>query len=370
MYLLAITVLSFLAFLDVFNKEFIERYKLLFAFVCFSFLVFQDGFRWETGTDWDPYYSYFEGLTIEYGIYDSSFDLGYVLFNYIIRIFTDDYSMFLIIFALLFYSVFFIFIFRLSNYPFVTLLIFYMLTVCYMGMNRQFMAMMFYVLSILALVNNRKVIFLLAIIVGAFFHKTALIGIFLLLLQRRIPNKVLFCCLIFALVIAITGIINKIPLSVFVLLGDESLTKMEVYTYEEHNLSLFSSVFSLIRKVIWIIPLIVLEKKISEKPAYYYLFFNVYFLGTIFYILFNGTIFQIIVSRALIYYNIMEMFLVPYVLSLLKPNYGKLIIMFFVVIYVCININKGFNSYGEGTDYFVPYKGIFINTNYSRQFTR
>ena len=31
---------------------------------------------------------------------------------------------------------------------------------------------------------------------------------------------------------------------------------------------------------------------------------------------------------------------------------------------------RGFTGYGEGTDYFLPYKGIFINTNYNRQYTK
>src|SRR5574344_2915739 len=108
------------------------------------------------------------------------------------------------------------------------------------------------------------------------------------------------------------------------------------------------------------------EEKI-KKMDNYYLLFNLYFIGVVFYILFNGTILQVIVARGLIYFNLMEIFIAPYALSLLKQNYGKLLIMFLVVAYVFVNVYKGFSGLGDDTDYFVPYKGIFINTDYQRQ---
>lgn len=136
-----------------------------------------------------------------------------------------------------------------------------------------------------------------------------------------------------------------------------------------NDLSIVSIIFSLIRKLLWISLLMIFDKKVDDKDDSYYTFFNMYFLGSIFYVLFNGTPLQIIVSRALIYFNIMEMFLIPYVLTIFKPNYGKLLIMFVLVAYCYINIKKGFDNFAiEGKfDLFEPYKGLFINTDYVRQ---
>src|SRR5574344_2106865 len=139
MYIFIITILSILAFLEIFNRDITENYKALFAFICFSLLVFQDGFRWETGTDCTVYRTYFEQLTLDYdwNTGDSEyFDIGYVLFCYALRIFTDNYTIFLVLYSLIFYSIFFYFIFKLSNSPFVSLLLFYMVTIYYLGMNR------------------------------------------------------------------------------------------------------------------------------------------------------------------------------------------------------------------------------------------
>ena len=135
----------------------------------------------------------------------------------------------------------------------------------------------------------------------------------------------------------------------------------------DYDVSVVSTIFSLFRKLIWIALLMIFDKYVEHKSKLYYTFFNLYFLGSIFYVLFNGTMLQVFVSRALLYYNLMEIFIVPYVLTLFRPNYGKLVIMFTLTAYCWINISKGFLNYGEGTDYFEPYKGIFINTNYARQ---
>ena len=67
-------------------------------------MVFHDGFRWETGTDWTPYLIYFRdclSLKVNY------FDIGYGILSMLIRSITNEYSIFLIIHALLIYLLFF-----------------------------------------------------------------------------------------------------------------------------------------------------------------------------------------------------------------------------------------------------------------------
>ena len=370
MYFIIIAVISVFMLLEMFNTEIVKKYKYLFAFVCFALLVFQDGFRWETGTDWEPYYNFFQELTINNNaVEDTEFDIGYVTFSYLIRIFTDNYSAFLIAFAILFYSGFFYFIFKISDSPFMSLLIFYMATVYYMGMNRQFLAMIFYALGLFYLIHGSKFKFLVMIVLGALFHKTILIGLAALFLRKKISNIVLLPILTLTIIIAASGVINKLPLGVFALLGENAGTKMEYYSLNGDATSMTSMILATIRRLIWIVPLLILDKKL-DKPQGYELIFNLYLIGTLFYMLCNGTILQIVVSRALIYFNIMEMFLVPILFKQLKPNYGKLAITFVLIGYVCLYTLKGFHGYGEGTDYFLPYKGIFINTDYHRQYTR
>ncbi len=371
MYILAILLFSSLAFLNVFNKEIVDKYKVIFAFVCFIFLIFHDGLRWETGTDWLPYTQAYEDMAngIEYVNYTNQFESGYLMLFALSYFISDEYTVYLIIHAVIFYTLFFICIFKLSKYPFVSILVFYMVTLPYLGMNRQFIAMSIYAIGLIYLAKGQRYYYLLFIAIAFFFHHSVAIAATAVFFNKKIRNRYLLIVLGIALAISFSGIIKTLSTGLALVLNGSMEDKADAYTNMTNDLSIVSIIFSLIRKLLWISLLMIFDKKVDDKDDSYYTFFNMYFLGSIFYVLFNGTPLQIIVSRALIYFNIMEMFLIPYVLTIFKPNYGKLLIMFVLVAYCYINIKKGFDNFAiEGKfDLFEPYKGLFINTDYVRQ---
>ena len=97
MYLITILLLSVFAYIEVFNRETIEKYKVPFAFFCFIFLVIHDGFRWETGSDWTAYLQAFENFWNDNnGSYTGAFESGYMLLMGGIRLLTEDYSVYLV----------------------------------------------------------------------------------------------------------------------------------------------------------------------------------------------------------------------------------------------------------------------------------
>src|SRR5688572_25618549 len=92
-YLFTYLWLYIIAVLEASNE--LNRYKIVFATFTFVYLTLFTGLRWETGTDWDSYKELFD--TIEFNwtfllnVY--AFDLGYVLFNALVRTFTDNYTL-------------------------------------------------------------------------------------------------------------------------------------------------------------------------------------------------------------------------------------------------------------------------------------
>lgn len=54
------------------------------------------GFRGYIGADWENYYHFFENIT-SIKIYETNFEPGYYIYNYIINIFSDEYVLFTII---------------------------------------------------------------------------------------------------------------------------------------------------------------------------------------------------------------------------------------------------------------------------------
>lgn len=370
MYIFAVLFLATFAFLEVFNKEIVEKYKMVFAFACYAFLIFHDGFRWETGTDWDVYLNYFDSsntISIEH----DSFEPGFMLLFSSIKVLFDDYSVYLIVHAILFYTAFFYAIFKITDYPFVALLVFYMIIVPYMGMNRQFLAMAIYAIALIFLLDNKKWGFFLLILLALLFHRTAIFAIPLLLFQFNISKKYIVIGLFLCLIISASGVLNALSLAISLYIGSDDTTgkKLDAYLNDNERLSIISTTLSLVKKLFWLSVILIFEPLIDNKTRTYYILRNIYAVSIMIYILFNGSALQIVVSRGLLYYNVTEMFMIPYVLTIFRQNYGKLLIMFVLVAYCFINIYKGFSNYGENTDYFTPYKGLFINTDYVRQNT-
>jgi len=185
-------------------------------------------------------------------------------------------------------------------------------------------------------------------------------------LNRELSTKFILGILFFVVLISLLGIINKIPVS-FLYLFDESVgDKMTFYVNSDDSNNIYFSILSLLKRSFWLIIAIAYKKGIKNKDEFFNFFFNSYFLGAIIYILLNNTVFQVIISRGLLYYNIAEIFLIPYLLTVFKEGISKLIIFFLIIIYGYLLIDKGFSYYKEslGVDIFRPYNSVFMNNTY------
>lgn len=364
MYLFAVLLFALFALLEVATPRLSQRYRSVFAFIAFSFLVFHDGFRWETGTDWQAYYDFFQDV-IYMTKSDIYFEAGFFYLVQLLRVFTEEYTVYLVIHAVIFYVLVFYTIFRISSYPFLTLLLFYMTTVPYMGMNRQFLAIAIFFLGLWYLTQGKHWAFFLLILVGAFFHKSIICCLPLPLLTRRYNNYLLGGLLLLSLAISFSGVIKIIAPSITLLLMEEK--RSDTYLAENIELSTVVIIVSLVRKLIWIVLLSVYERAVVNKSRTYYLFFNMYFISILLYVICNGTPLQFIISRLLIYYGIAEIFILPYLLTVFKPLRDRMLLIVLFTGYAWLTITKGFSNYGE-FNIFEPYKGVFINTDYVRPF--
>ena len=76
----------------------ISKYKYFLFSLSSIILISFIGFRWETGTDWEAYKDLFDTLQLDWSFLFNvyHFDIGYVLFNALIKLFSNDYTLFLI----------------------------------------------------------------------------------------------------------------------------------------------------------------------------------------------------------------------------------------------------------------------------------
>ena len=338
---------------------------LIFGILIF-FLIIHDGTRWETGTDWKNYIDYFNDCLLS-GSNSMSFSIGYVFLNVISRSISDSYSLFLILHATIIYGFLSISLWKLSPRPILSLLLYYGMMLPYMGMNRQLIALVICLYSLIYLLENRKRTFIVGVIIACLFHTSCLVFLMAIFLRNEIKTKYLVILLIVIISMSLLGVINKLPLNlIYIFASDDPMSTInKIGFYAENNFLETNIVFTLLailKRLIWIITSYLIIKYTKLKDKKIILFFNLYFFGSLIYILFNNTILQIIVARGLIYFNIFEIFLISYILLATRSFLIRTVFILAIAIYSYLGVLKGFNFYKEdlGEDIFRPYKSIIF----------
>ncbi|MFC6098064.1 EpsG family protein [Flavobacterium qiangtangense] len=342
-----------------------ERGKKAMHIISFLVLVFVIGFRWETGTDWDIYLETFLHSFNYNSIaeFSEGMEVGYLMMNYLIRQITEDYSIFLIIHAILFYGVVVKVFTKLVPYPQIALLLFFCINIGVTGSNRQLLAIAICLVGLLYLSVRQNKKFVISVIAATFFHTSAFVFFIYYFLNRNIKSLYLYISIIVSIGIGLTSLPNQL-FSLFGFLGSFAESKTQAYELvAQDSLAEFElSLLGLLKRLIFVIVFIMYRKKITLKVPLYNLFLNSYIVGVIFYFLFSNS-FIIMVNRGSLYFNLMESLLLSLLLVLFKRKIDKMVFTFFLLI---LSIFLFYQSIAPYPDLFDPYKGIFINSYYHR----
>jgi len=344
---------------------------VIFTIVLFVFFIVHDGLRWETGTDWVNYYKYFNDCKFINSDEIYHYDIGYQYLNKYIRILSDNYTIFLLIHAIIIYSLFFNSISKYSTNKFISFFLLYSLMLPYLGMNRQYITLAISIFTLRYIVNEEYLKAFIIISIAFIFHSSIILFIPVLFLNFKISTKIIIYGLIISILISISGLLNSIPQSLFYIFGETIKNKAINYISNPEasaNVKIIFTTLGIIKRLFWLLIILKYRKILEQKTPYFNLMFNMYFIGTFFYLIFNNSIFQIIIERGLIYYNISEIFLIPLLLLLSRNTTTKIIIIMMIVFYCIITQVKGLNGYQITgyDDIFRPYKGIFINSDIHR----
>ncbi|MDP4207565.1 MAG: EpsG family protein [Bacteroidota bacterium] len=364
-YIIYIIILLGFALNEIFNSDLNKKTQRNYiGLLCIILLIIHDGFRWETGTDWNGYYYTFLNSLSGSKV---MMEPGYLLFNYAIRYITNNYTIFLIIHATIIYTLIIRTIFQHSVAPFLSILCLYCLMLPYLGMNRQYLAMAICIFSIRYIISRRSTYFIFCILIAMLFHISAVMFFIAYFLTKKISLKYFLILIIIAFVISFSNIINTLKFSNILMAGMVS-TKSAFYIGVGKT-TLLGSLLGTFNRLIWPIFVLLHMEKVKNKDAKFYLFLNISLISAILYIIFNGTSYQIIIARGLLYFNIFQIFLIPYIIYLFKNGLGRLSIFAILCIFYLSMTIKGIRSYQiEGKDdIFIPYKGIFINTEFERR---
>ena len=364
-YLITIFLLFVLAFIEACYKL-SPRFKNILLLLAFSVLVLQVGLRWETGTDWDQYLSHFKAKNV----FTSStplvhlFEYGYNLFVWIVKLFTSKYSVFLFVHACIYYYLIFNSLNRYTPYFFTALILLYALSMGMVGSNRQLIALAICLYALRFAKEKKPIYFFSLVFLALNFHVTAILFCVYYFINREIKP-------IFLILLIVSSIIIghfKLPVIIFSyvgnLIGGNTATKTILYLQgAEGYMSEYKlSIFGFIKRLAFLSIFYLNRNRISERLPYYKLLLNGYIIGIIFYFLFSSSL-VVIVSRGSIYFNIMEPLLIASQLCLFKKKQNIVLISVLVLFLSVIFFFQSISSY---PDLFVPYKGIFINSDFHR----
>jgi hypothetical protein len=365
-YLGTLLVVLLFAFLEL-RCKLTETQNHVMVFVLYMLIAMQIGLRWETGTDWKPYFNNFNEVDDVALVFINALggiELGYGLLSFYIHKWFAYYSIFLVLHSLFFYAVIFKSAKSFSPYAFVSLLFFYATNLGVVGSNRQLLALAICLLA-LPFVGKRKPIpFFLFVILASLFHTTAVLFGVYYFINRNFKWQTIICTLIIAFVIGKTSL----PLKLFSFGGfisESASSKVDFYSEgaKDAMQDASLSVFGLFKRILFLLLFTYNFKYLTAKLSYYKIIYNGYVFGLLLYFLFSSSL-LIIVNRGSLYFNVMESFLISSQLLVLSSRIEKGYVLMLIFI---ISIFLLFQSISGYPDLFNPYKGLFYNMNFKRE---
>lgn len=327
----------------------------LYAILCF-YLYLLSFIRWETGTDWGSYYSYF---TYSSNLGSSSdFEPLFRFINILAYNVSGDYTFCLFILS----SILFYFqtkgIYKMSAYPLTSLFMIVGIQFANVNYVRQWVAAMILFYSVYYIRQRRLLPYLFLVVMASLLHRTSLIFLFAWwvyhLRLKKSTMVILMCiCVVFS------SFISTLFDSIGGVFGEVIQHKLSVYMddFDGTEGTGFSSFVTILKGVlnkcvIFFVVLFFIDK-ITKKYPYVRGYFNLYWFGIILYFSLVGI--STVFVRFSYAYDIVLVVLFPYIFSVIKKNSNRVFIWSVLLVYLMMRMYVYLNSY---IDLFVPFKTI------------
>lgn len=324
------------------NKIYRYNYYLIIVIICiYSFL------RWERGTDWVPYYNNFVDNNSFYDYMTAwHFEKGFQLLNYFVKILNGNYTIFLMIQALIIQILFSITIYKNIENPIAGVFLLYCFSLGNIYFVRSTLALSIVFFSIKYIKSNEKIKFLLIILIASTIHITALFFIPAIYIYRLKLSKILYGILLVVTVLLGILYLKNLVKIIFEIISPHRL----IYLDENINILkiLIGTIAPRLVFLIYFLLFIDFSKKSNEELVGY---FNIYYFGVILSILLS-----FINPSLLRLSNMFEVFnllIFPQIFILKKQ---KIILMLIFLIYFSLKFYSVL--FGEYRELYIPLKTI------------
>lgn len=315
--------------------------------------------RWENGTDWDPYYEYFNIVAANP---DSGYmEPGFTWLCHIDSLFMN-YTWHLGVMALLCILPVAKRVKEFSPFPVFSLLIWFSVSFAHMFPVRQTIAVSLFVFSWKYIQERRLLPYLCLLALAATFHVTVLIALPIYFLwNRRIPAK------LYVLVIGVVFVISMVSSQVFADLLNSvggALFEERLEEYLENSEETFGSAYSPMqalirgcvnRSIYFFLPLLLLNKK-RESGTTMNAIFNMYFYSFVIFLM--VTPLSVALGRLSVYTDMAQLLLLPYVFTLRMSRANALALVTVMLLYFFIRFRGVVFNY---EDLYIPYNCVLFN---------
>lgn len=329
---------------------------VLYAVLCI-YLYVLSFIRWETGTDWNAYYTYFTNSAILRS--NSDFEPLFAFINIFANNVFGEYTFCLFILS----SILFYFqtrgIYKMSIYPLTSLFMLVGIQFANVNYVRQWVAVMILFYSVYYIQQKKFFPYLACVLVAFLIHRSSLIFLFAWWIYRlRLSKKTMILIMIIS--VAFSSAVSILFNSIGGLFGEVVQYKLSVYMddFDQTEGTGFSSFVTILKgvlnKCLIFFVIVFFMDKIVEKYPYVRGYFNLYWFGVVLYFLLVGV--NLVFVRFSYAFDFMLVVLFPYLFSIIQKSSNKTFLWGFLSIYLMMRMYVYLNSY---IDLFVPFKTIF-----------
>lgn len=354
LYLIYLIIVLF-AFFEINGGRFLLRKILIIPFLILFLLA---SLRWERGTDWESYISLFEN--VDNIFYLLAFEPGFYYLNFIVASISDNYTIVLVIQALVIYTLHFYIIKKYSLLPFVSLMIwfgFYMGSIFFV---RFHVALTITLFSFIFIVDRKFWKFFICILIAFCFHRTAILFIPAYFLFNNVFTRKqllisialsFFLSLLFGIGLNFLGQIN------LGIISEKALTYAEAgadYADEPTRSAFQIMLIGSSYRVLFLLLIISFYYDLYKENATFRGLLNLYFVGMCLFIIVTPV--SVSVARMSQYYEYFQFLLIPFFITRFELRSNRNLVLLCFVLFYLMRLKSNLSFYES---LYVPYKSIF-----------
>lgn len=352
--------------LDLTNLS--KKNKVQLGLLITILLILISGIRWETGNDWDLYYQFFiNNSNIDDYMNDpENLESVYCLWNYIVKLISDKYTVFLFFTATIVILLKFRWIYKYTSFPLIAIMINFSIYFGDVFFVRQTLALVITLYAFDFIVQRNLSKFILCMLIATMVHTSAVIFIpaYWIYKIKFSTKKIIFIILACVFVGLLENFLLELLLNMFDYGDGRIFMKLHAYVMraddptENYGQELSNTsryIFTFLRRIIILPLLLYLKDDISQK----YSIFN----GTLNFVITANIIFAMIsvislevAARFSYYYQIYEILLLTSIFMVTNK------IKYKIGIFVLIGFYSGVRyilSIYAAQDTIIPFKIFF-----------